>query len=190
MQRALALFLCIVLATGGCVSPAARALQLESDSAELRQVQTRRFDTHDEAMLLQASAALLQDLGFNLDDSEAEVGLIYASKERTAVEPQQVAGAVVGTVIVTAIAVVIGVLSGGGGMGGDTTVPYDEKQHMRVCLVTRPVANGTIVRVTFQRIVWNSKGRVSKQEPLQEPEHYVEFFDRLSKAVFLEAHDQ
>jgi len=44
------------------------------------------------------------------------------------------------------------------------------------------------VRVTFQRIVWDEQGRVSRSESLEDPELYQEFFFKLSKAVFLEAH--
>ncbi len=172
----------------GCRSPAADALALEDDHAALRRLQTRRFATQDEAMVLQASAALLQDLGFNLDDSETDVGLIVGSKNRSAVEAGQVVGAVIGTIVVTAIAVVLAAAGGGGGGTGDTTVAYDERQYMRACLVTHPDSKGVLVRINFQRIVWDSKGRISRREALQEPHHYEEFFDRLSKAVFLEAH--
>jgi hypothetical protein len=184
MHRTLAVLLLIATATslGGCVVTASDALRLEEGNGALRELQTRRFDTTDESMMLQASAALLQDLGFSLDDSESEVGLIVASKERTAVNPAEVAGATGLTIVLTAAAMMVGVV------GVDTSVPWNKRQYMRVCLVSRPVASDILVRVTFQRIVWNNEGAISERTPLQEPEHYTEFFDRLSKAVFLEAH--
>ena len=46
---------------------------------------------------------------------------------------------------------------------------------------------GTAVRITFQRIVYTNKGFISRSEPLGTPEIYQEFFDKLSKALFLEA---
>ena len=89
------------------------ALQLTSESLAERQAQTRRFETGEEAKLLTASAAVIQDLGFTIDESETKLGLIVASKDRDAVEAGQVAGAIF-------MAVLFGV-----------AVPWDEKQKFR-----------------------------------------------------------
>lgn len=165
-------FCCLLLA--GCEQGIPKeALQLSPDSLERRQTQTRVFETKDEAQLLSASAALLQDLGFTLDESEVALGVIVGSKDRDAVETGQV---------VTSIAVAV--LFG-------ASVPWDQNQKIRAAVVTRDLAerNGYAVRLTMQRIVWNTQGQVSKTEPLDEPEMYQEFFDRLSKSVFLDAHE-
>lgn len=149
------------------------ALQLSPESLADRQLQTRLFETNDEAMLLSASAALLQDLGFTLDESESGLGVIVASKDRDATEAGQVV-----------MAVVLALLG--------ANVPIDEVQKLRASVVTKPVGEDgrrIAVRVTFQRIVWNNWGQISKQERLNEPEFYQEFFSKLSKAVFLEAHE-
>jgi len=45
--------------------------------------------------ILSAVAAVLQDLGFNLDESETKLGVVVASKDRDAVEAGQVVGAIV-----------------------------------------------------------------------------------------------
>ena len=152
------------------------ALELSPESLEDRQLQTRRFDTRDETMLLTASSSLLQDLGFNLDESETELGVLRASKMRDAKESGQIAGAIF-------ILVLTGVL------GAPTMVPTDTKQRMFASVVTYPVGESTAVRVTFHRIVWNTEKRISKQERMNEPKAYQEFFSKLSKAVFLEAHE-
>jgi hypothetical protein len=149
------------------------ALELSADSLQRRQVQTRVFETTDEAELLSASAALLQDLGFTLDESEVGLGVIVASKDRDATEVGQVVGSV-------AMAVLFG-----------AHVPVDDEQKIRAALVTRRLKerDGYAVRLTMQRIVWNTDGKVSKTEPLDDAQMYAEFFDRLSKSVFLEAQE-
>jgi hypothetical protein len=146
------------------------ALELRPDTLERRTLQTRIFDTTDEKTLLSAGASVLQDLGFTIEESESTLGVIVGSKERDATEAGQVVGAV-------AMAVLFGV-----------RMPTDEVQRIRASLVTKPrEEEKTSLRVTFQRVVWNTDGRVSKTESIEDPEIYQEFFDRLSKAVFLEA---
>jgi hypothetical protein len=149
------------------------ALRLSPDSLQRRQAQTRVFQTGDEAELLSASAALLQDLGFTLDESEVDLGVIVASKNRDATEVGQVVGAV-------ALAVLLG-----------TRFPVDDEQKIRAALVTRALEGrrGYAVRLTIQRIVWNTDGQVSKTEPIDDERIYQEFFDKLSKSVFLEAQE-
>lgn len=44
------------------------------------------------------------------------------------------------------------------------------------------------VRVTFQRIIFNEMGQVTRSEQIKDPEIYKQFFEKLSKSVFLEAH--
>ena len=67
-----------------------------------------------------SSAGLLQDLGFNIEESETPVGFILGSKQRDATS----AGQVVGAVFVA--------LLGGGAM------PIDDTQTMRACVVSHP----------------------------------------------------
>ena len=149
------------------------ALQLSPDSLQRRQAQTRVFETGDEAEILSASAALLQDLGFTLDESEVDLGVIVASKNRDATEVGQVVGAV-------AVAVLFG-----------ARMAVDDQQRIRAALVTRKLEDrrGYAVRLTMQRIVWNTDGQVSKTEPIDDEQIYQEFFDKLSKSVFLEAQE-
>ena len=82
-------------------------------------------------------------------------------------------------------AVLVGILSLG------RPPPIDSRQNIRAVIVTRPVgeSGGRIsVRILFQRTVWNDRGAVSKRENIDDARIYQEFFERLSKAVFLEAH--
>jgi len=148
------------------------ALLLKTESLQLRQMQTRAFDTTDEKSLLAAASGVLQDLGFTLDESETDLGVLVASKNRDATESGQVVGSVM-------MAVLFGV-----------STPVDKEQKIRAALVTSPIdETRTKLRVTFQRIVWNTQGQVSKTESLEDPLMYQEFFDKLSKSVFLEAHE-
>ncbi|MFQ5958645.1 MAG: hypothetical protein ACE5LF_04680 [Alphaproteobacteria bacterium] len=169
----LAAAIALPLLAGGCATKIPDdALKLTEESLELRQLQTRRFDTGDEGMLLSAIAAVLQDLGFTLDESEPDIGVVVASKDRDAVEAGQVA-----------LAIFVALLG--------SSMPIDKHQKMRASVVTWPLGDEsreTAVRVTFQRLVWNDRGVLWKRQTLDDPQAYQEFFARLSKAIFLEAH--
>ena len=146
------------------------AFALSAQSLERRQISSRRFDTTNEKQILIAAADLLQDLGFAIDANETNLGLIVASKDRSAVEGGQVAGKIAASVLLW------------------RHVAIDKNQKFRASIVTWPSRNGIVVRATFQRIVWNEDGQISHRELLDDPKMYEEFFDKLSKAVFLQAH--
>jgi hypothetical protein len=170
-----------LLALSGCVESQIKPahFRLTPESLAKRQLQTRIFETDDEAEVLAAGMATLQDIGFLVDDSEVQLGLIVASKERSAIQP----GEVTAQVLITVLAA----------FAGQSYDPvWDETQIMRVSLVVAPAMSeqaGTAVRITFQRIVFTNKGGVSKSEALGTPEIYRGFFDKLSKALFIEAQE-
>ena len=149
-----------------------KALTLSPESLKDRQMQTRIFETNDEKKLLTASAAVLQDMGFTIDESEVGCGVIVCSRDRDVTEP----GEVVLSVIVAAFAGV--------------PVPWNYKQKVLASLVTKPLDERRIaVRITFQHMVWNTDEQLTKNEQINDPEIYQEFFSKFSKSVFLVAHD-
>ena len=191
---------CVVTAAmlAGCAGQIPpEALQFQADTLANRQMQSRKYDIKTEKELLSASSNVLQDMGFNLDESNMPLGVIVASKSRDATEGGQVAGAIL-----------MGVLFGA------AAVNYDKTQKIRASLVTKPAVikdpihvsvvttkggkpikfdqpveapSGYIVRVTFQRMVWNQRGIMTKIEGVNEPEIYQEFYEKLSKSIFLQA---
>jgi len=177
------------------------ALLLSPESLAERQLQTRRFDTTNNQAMLSAASAVMQDLGFNLDEAESTLGVLVGSKRADATS----GGQIVASILIALL--------------GGTPPPVDEEQLIRVSMVMRaldptqtadkqfketiPTAkpsqsandgatepqNQSTVRVTFQRIIINTAGRISRLEQINEPELYKEFFDKLSQSVFLEAHE-
>lgn len=189
--------LTVVAMLAGCAGQIPpEALQFQPDNLANRQMQSRKYDIKTEKELLSASSNVLQDMGFNLDESNVPLGVIAASKSRDATDGGQVAGAIL-----------LGVLFGA------AAVNYDKTQKIRASLVTKPAAikdpihvsvetktgkqvkfdqpveasNGYIVRVTFQRMVWNQRGILTKIEGINDADIYQEFYEKLSKSIFLQA---
>ncbi len=164
----------MILVLVGCVACGGRiprdALELSAETLAERRLQTRVFDTGDERMLLSASAGLFQDLGYQLDETEPALGILVASRDRDVRDAGQIAGAVL-------VAILTGVAT-----------PVDDKQKVIASLSTRPVGKSrTALRITFQHMVWNTRGELVKSEAIGDSEIYETFFSKLSKACFLEA---
>lgn len=148
-------------------------LKLSPTSLQERQLQSRKFQTNDEISLLAAGIGVLQDMGYTVEETEKEIGLITCSKNTDATDAGQVTGAI------------IVALLGGGAM------PIDKEQKIRVSFVTLPSKNDPdvyIARIIFQRLIWNTQNQVTKAETIKDPTIYEGFFEKLSKSVFLEAH--
>jgi hypothetical protein len=150
------------VALGACnLTVPEAAFQLGPDSLGERLVQTRRFETTDEPTLLAAVASFLQDQGYTIENSETALGVLYATKIRL--------------------------------IGGwlDRILTAESQEEIRASAVTRPSdqkEGGTLVRITFQRIVVDDLGRVLSMETVADPKIYQEVFDALSQSVFLTAH--
>ena len=189
-------FTLIVLATfliPGCAPPKRAVLEEPvGDMLAKRQMQSREFDTTDEKMILSASAAVLQDLGFNHDESCPQLGLITSSKNRTAENSQQVKEHVGKIILWTAASILL--TQGRGVMvslNPPGSVPFDKEQKIRASLVSTLVGEKgerVRVRLTMQRVVWNDKNEISMAEVITDPQIYQEFFDKLAQSIFLEAH--
>jgi hypothetical protein len=146
-------------------------------------MQTRLFETRDQTELLSASAAVLQDLGFQVEESVQEVGFLRATKERSAREY----GQDIGRFFVFVLSL------------GKLILPVDLHQQIAATLIARPVDPEGVrreVRIMFYRVVWKGDGSADNQyippgeqkmEMIRDPVLYQQFFAKLSKAVFLEA---
>jgi hypothetical protein len=170
----------------GCISHTepAELFILTPDVPRHRTMQTRMFETPNERELLSASAAVLQDLGFQVEESQQDIGFLRATKERSARE--------YGQYIRQALVLILSL--------GKVLQPVDLHQKIAAALVARPLnpeATRQEVRIMFYRVVWKGDGQIDNQyippgeqymEMVREPEIYQQFFSKLSKAVFLEAH--
>ena len=198
LSRVVPMALCFLL-LAGCETVSDNSMQLSADSLQLRQLQTRRIEGIDERALLAASVGVLQDLGFNIDESETRLGVIVASKNRSAVDVGDAVGdMVVDSLVKAALDAMFSALFGDNFDEGDDEdeddIVYDVTQKIHASIVTRPALDSfgqprkdaQVLRITLQRLVWDSEGKISHAESIEDPKVYQKFFDRLSKSIFLE----
>lgn len=73
--------LAAALAFAGCAHNSTQsALEVGSNQVQLRQIQSRAFDTTDKTKTLRTVISTLQDLGFVIDKADLELGSITATK--------------------------------------------------------------------------------------------------------------
>jgi hypothetical protein len=161
----------------------AQFFELTPESPAHKSMQTRFFETSNEKELMSASAAVLQDLGFQIDDIERDVGMVRAVKERSAREY----GQEIRRFFVSLFTI------------GYVRNSVDFQQKITAVLVVRPIDKAgtrSEVRVAFYRVVWKGDGHVERytiqpgeqrMEMIYDPAIYQQFFYKLSKAIFLEA---
>jgi len=178
-----------VLFVAGCETLPDNAMALSPDSLQQRQLQTRRVEGIDEKALLAASAGVLQDLGFNIDESETRLGVIVASKKRSAIDTADI---ITSSLETLAVNMVFALVFGDNEKEGE--INFDVTQKIRISVVTRPALDSSgqprkdaqVIRVTIQRLVWDDEGNLTHAESVEDPKVYQKFFDRLSKSIFLE----
>jgi hypothetical protein len=79
MRTAVALVLLLVL-LGGCQSSRKQLLAADKSQVQLRSIQSRAFDTTDLNTMLRTVMATLQDLEFVIDNADATLGIVKATK--------------------------------------------------------------------------------------------------------------
>jgi hypothetical protein len=143
-----------------------------ASTLEIRSKQSKLFAQTDQVQLLQASIGVLQDMGYNIIESNSEVGILTASKKASAVKTHQIVGSILLTLLT--------------GRYDANLNAVDSEQHIRVTVVVYNTAeNGAKARATFQRLITKTNGE-AYVETINDPAVYQEFYEKLNKAHFLE----
>ena len=173
------LLVAAVAFAAGCTT-AAKPAQTQ---LEVREYQTRSFDTADSKLVLKAMFNVLQDDGYVVKNAVVELGLITAAKEIDLAPGQSGSGGGWGGLGGTVI------FGGRGGVifGPPASSPTYRKTEVRD--FTGNVSEfgaQTKVRVSFQRKTLDNRGDVIDVEPIDDPAFYQDFFSRMDKSLFLQ----
>lgn len=69
-----------LLLIAGCATTTPVDISGGGTQLESRQIQSRQYDTLDKALTMRSAVATLQDLGFTIDQADAELGVITATR--------------------------------------------------------------------------------------------------------------
>ena len=172
----------LALMLAGCATLPEDAFRLSESALEMREIQMRTYEDVTDVQILAASSAVLQDLGYAIDEVEKELGVLSASKRADATSSAEVAGKI-------ALDVADCLLTFFLGCENDSYKSSKDVQDIKMTLVVLPdlKQDGVYrVRLTMQRVVWAKDGTIYEQETISDAAVYQTFFDKLSKSVFLE----
>ena len=178
--RLLAALTALALLPGCLPPPTPPPTQLE-----VREYQTRTFDTADTALVMKAMLNALQDDGYVVKNAVVELGLITAAKESD-LSPGR-SGASGGGILGGLGGIIIGGTGPGGVVVGSQHDPTYPKTEVRDFTGNvSAFGKQTKVRISFQRKVLDNRGDVIEVEAISDLEFYQTFFSRMDKSLFLQ----
>ena len=179
-SRAILLLSFSVLAA--CQTLPRDAFRLSESALAVRKMQTREYVSISDAAILSASTDVLQDMGYAIDEMEEPLGVLSASKRADATTGMRA----LGSLAMDSVRCVFSLMLV---CDGKNYSKLDDVQDIRLTLISRPQLQNqenVVVRITVQRIIWDKKGRLSEQQTVTDNDVYASFFEKMSRAVFLE----
>ena len=166
----------LALLLGGCATVQESALPRGPRTPlELRQAQSRTFDSGDPRLVLKAVLNVLQDEGYAIREANAELGLVTAVMEWRSRQPNQ------GLRVFKWVAVLPT-------YGASLLLPTGKTEFSAVeaNVNVTPEAAGTRVRISLVSKVTDKDGAVRSVRPIDDPLAYQGLLTRLDKAVYLQ----
>lgn len=132
---------------------------------EVRQMQTREYETKDNRMVMKAMLNVLQDDGFIIKQANADLGFFHGTKE---VDREDTLAKVWGT------------------FWEGSRATWKENSIVDCTANVSDFGENTRVRVNFQVKVMNNKGGCEEVYQIDDSKYYQDFFSKVDKGIFIE----
>ena len=166
----------LALVLGACASvPDSGGVRVPQSPLEMRQAQSRNFETADPRLVLKAALNVLQDQGFVIRQADAELGIVTAVMEWRSRQPNR------GLRVLKWVTVVPT-------YGASLLIPSGrtEVSAIEANVNVTPDGAQTRVRISLVSRVTGKGGEVLRVMPVDDPLAYQRLLAGLDKAVFLE----
>jgi hypothetical protein len=162
MTKGLVLISALSLFVFSCASKVAVP---QKTQLQIRQFQTRVYDTKNTKMVMKALLNVLQDDGFIVKNAVVDLGLMTAEKE---VDVES-SGAKYFAIFF---------------MGANAS--WEKSMILEATANVSEFGEQTKVRMSFQAKVLDNTGRVVSVEQVQDEKYYQDFFSKVDKGIFIE----
>ena len=171
-------FILICLFFVSCVSSKNSSLPKQKTQLQVREYQTRTFETNDGDLVLKAALNVLQDDGFIVKNAVTGLGLLTASKDI------QLSGSK-GQNTTDKIIKLLEILGEKPPKHRGKKV-YKNIKQIEVSVNVTVYGTKTKVRANFQAKILNNDGSVNAVQVIDDKSFYQEFFAKVSKGIFLQ----
>lgn len=153
--------LLVAVAFSGCVTATTTP---QKSQLQIRQFQTRTFETSDEKGVMKALLNVLQDDGYIVKNANTDLGLLVAVKEIDITNSGE--------------AVLLTLLAG-------SNARYQKNAIIEASANVSKIGKKCKVRVNFQKKIFNNKGEVMEVIQVTDQKYYQNFFSKVDKGIFL-----
>lgn len=154
----------VLLVSSGCIIPSSSSPETQ---LQIREFQTRSYDTKDYKMVMKAVMNALQDESFIIKQADLDLGFITAQKELD-----------VESTVERLLSSFLAALGGG-------TAQYKKNSITEVSANISEYGDQIRVRVNFQNKIVDNLGKVVKVEQIGAEKFYQDFFSKVDKSIFL-----
>jgi len=161
MERKYIFLLLIAILVIACVPAATTPPKTQ---LEIREFQTRTYETNDSRMVMKSLLNVLQDDGYIVKNANAELGLLSATKEVDVMNKGEAA-------LLTFLA--------------GHQARYKKNSIVECSCNVGEFGKLTRVRVNFQLKIMDNKGAVMKVETIEDAIFYQEFFAKVDKGIYI-----
>ena len=162
MRRVWLLMPLVALFAVGCATGNAKPIPTQM---QIREYQTRMYDTTDTKMVMKAMLNVLQDDGFIVKNAVVELGLLSAEKQ---VDIESTGEAFLATFF------------------AGSAATWKKARCIDCTANVNEYGDQVRVRVNFQMKVLNNKGGIMKLEQVKDQKYYQNFFSKVDKGIFIE----
>jgi len=152
----------LVLFLAACVPAVKQNLKTQ---LQVREFQTRTFDTSNTNEVLSAVVEAFQDQGFMVKNVVPQVGLVSATREIDIEDSGQM-------MLRTFM------------LGRNAS--WEKNAVIEATANVKTQGHKTKVRATFQEKIMNNWGGMNKVHTMEDPKFYQDFFDKIGKSIFIE----
>jgi len=132
---------------------------------QIRNLQTKTYDTSNNKMVMKSVLNTLQDLGFSVTNADADLGLIEAKRDKDVEDKTQ---AFFATLFAGAQA------------------RYKKEEKVVATVNVSPFGKRTKIRASFSDKVLNNNGDVMSVHDITDAKTYQKFFQEVQKGLFLQ----